>query len=520
MCVARRRACHHDDVMAEERAVLVAWLARTRPAEPIEVVETHISVVALQGDRAYKLKKPVRFAFVDLSTPELREADCRREVELNRRFAPDVYLGVTPLTDASGGVVDHVVEMRRLPESRRLSVLAGEPDGGGACVDALARALASAHAHAPTGGEIDDAVSADAISELWELGIAQLAPYEDEVVSSEVAQCVATAARSYIAGRGSLFAARIAQGRARDGHGDLLADDVFCLDDGPRAIDCLEFDDRLRYCDTLADAAFLAMDLERLQRPDLAKMFLETHRRATGDDWPVTLAHFYVAYRAHVRAKVACLRFTQGDEGASALARQLVALAHAHLDEGRVRLVLVGGAPGSGKTTLAADIARRTGWQVFHSDDVRKELAGAGRAHELDGRLDEGIYTPAITDQTYDRLLALAREALGLGRCVVLDASWSDRSRRADARAAALELSSDLIAIECAAPEATRVERAAQRAVRGTDSSDAGPSIARALGVRFEPWPDAIRIDTTPPADVVSGQALSHLRAPGCEHAT
>src|SRR5690606_13545776 len=169
---------------------------------------------------------------------------------------------------------------------------------------------------------------------------------------------------------------RVAAGRACDGHGDLLADDVFCLDDGPQVLDCLEFDDALRYEDVLADVAFMAMDLERLGRADLAEHFLDAYRRAAGEDWPASLAHHHIAYRAQVRAKVTAIRAQQGDAGSVDAARALLKLCFDHLEAGRVRLILVGGAPGTGKSTLAAGLAASLGATVLRSDVIRKERAG------------------------------------------------------------------------------------------------------------------------------------------------
>ena len=162
-----------------------------------------------------------------------------------------------------------------------------------------------------------------------------------------------------------LFAGRISDRRIVDGHADLLADDIFCLPDGPALLDCLEFDDRLRYVDGIDDAAFLAMDLEFLGRPDLAAHFLGRYLAEARDDAPESLRHFYIAYRAVVRAKVDCVRHTQGGAGAADSARAHLRVAREHLREGTVRLILVGGGPGTGKTTLARGIADRVGAQVI-----------------------------------------------------------------------------------------------------------------------------------------------------------
>ena len=509
----------NDQTVTDIRTELRGWLARRDPETPVHLVETHMSLLAFQGERVFKVKKPVRFAFADLSTPELRRADCEREVVLNRRFTPDVYLGVLPVTDDAGAVVDHAVEMVRLPDDRRLSALVACGDSPEACLARLARDVATVHRTAPTGGVIDAAARADAIAALWRAGIGQLRPYEDTVLPGPVARCVGSLALRYVAGRAPLFDTRIAAGRARDGHGDLLADDIFCLDDGPRAIDCLEFDDTLRYGDGLADAAFLAMDLERLGRHDLAFTFLDDYRHAAADTWPDSLAHMYVAYRAHVRAKVGCLRHDQGDPDAAAAARSLLGLAHRHLEAGRVRLVLVGGPPASGKSTLAKAIAEQTGWTLLRSDVVRKELFPDGqaqRASRVDGTLDTGLYSPRLVGRTYDTLLARARAALVLGVSVVLDASWAAEDVRAAAADLAGETASGLVALCCEAPEAVRLERARVRAERGHDESDAGPEIAAALANRFDPWPSATAVDTTRTEDVVAAAIVTDLHRDAC----
>ncbi|MGZ4533494.1 MAG: hypothetical protein ACXVXP_14250, partial [Mycobacteriaceae bacterium] len=231
------------------------------------VYETHSAVVFFFGDRAYKVKKPVDLGFLDFTTVEARRAVCHREVELNRRLAPDVYLGVAEVTDAEGMPCEWMVVMRRMPEERRLSTLVRS----GVAVDdelrALARMLAVFHAKAKRGPEIDDAGSVDGLRGRWMANLAEMEPFRGDPLEAEVIDEIADRAMRYLAGRRSLFTARVDAGLICDGHGDLSADDVFCLPDGPRALDCLEFDDRLRWVDGLDDAAFLAMDLERLGKP-------------------------------------------------------------------------------------------------------------------------------------------------------------------------------------------------------------------------------------------------------------
>ena len=476
---------------------------------PAAVAETHVAVVFFVGDRAYKLKKPVRTGFLDFRSRQARLDACRREVALNRRIAADVYLGVADLCGPDGEPYDHLVVMRRMPADRRLSslVAAGRPVD-----DELARLadlLARFHDRCPTSPEVEEAAGRDAQAARWEANAAEMAPFAGHVFDEDRAGEVLALARRYLAGRRPAFDRRIARGRARDGHGDLLADDIFCLDDGPRVLDCLEFDDRLRYGDVLADVAFLAMDLERLGRPDLATLFLDEYARTARDHWPASLAHHYIAYRAQVRAKVACLRWEQGDAGSAATADALVALARDHLRAGRVRLVLVGGLPGTGKTTVATAVGGQLGAAVLRSDEVRKELAGLDRLTAAPAPLDEGLYDPSMTAATYAELLCRARGLLGQGQTVVLDASWRHPSWREEARRLARDTSSDLVELRCVAPLEVAVERVARRRARGGDPSDASPEVARALAAEEQGWTSATDLDTSQPRAAVVRDAMA-----------
>ncbi len=483
---------------------LLAWLRAREPAEPVAIDETHISLVAFQGDRVYKLKKNVRFPFVDLSTEELRREDCEREVLLNRRLAPDVYLGTETMIDGRGSP-EPVVVMRRLPGTRRLSQLAHRPDDATVCVRALASLLGKFHAACATGGGIDDVATRDAVLARWRHEFAESAQWKGDILSDSTFARVSRLVERYVAGRAPLFDERIAQGRIRDGHGDLLADDVFCLPDGPRVLDCLEFSDLLRYGDVLADIAFLAMDLERLGHAELARQFLDEYRAVTHTDWPRSLEHFYIAYRAYVRAKVAAI------SGDPPRARQLLGLGVAHLDAGRVRFVLVGGPPATGKTTLARALGDTTGWPVLRSDEIRKQLGAAGADVDTRAPLDEGIYTPDWTARTYTTMCDRARHLLGRSVSVVADASWGDPQWRENAASIADETASDLVELCCRAPLEITAARAARRAAASTDLSDADARLTAELTARFPPWPAARTLDTTLAPDDAEALALEAI---------
>jgi uncharacterized protein len=252
------------------------------------------------------------------------------------------------------------------------------------------------------------------------------------------------------------------------------------------------------------------MDLERLGRPDLAERFLAAYREHAHDTWPVSLCHHHVAYRAQVRAKVSAIRAGQGGGGEES-ARCLLALARRHLSAGAVRLVLVGGLPGTGKSTLATGLADALGATVLRSDELRKELAGLPPTQAAGAGFGEGIYCPEATAATYSEMLARAGVALGLGESVVLDASWTAEPWRARARELAARRSADLVEIRCHTDAAVAARRIRRRLVTGGDASDATPAIAAKLARVEDPWPGAIDLDTSRGPGEALVQALAGI---------
>jgi predicted kinase len=305
-------------------------------------------------------------------------------------------------------------------------------------------------------------------------------------------------AAEFISGRASLFNRRIEEGCIVDGHGDLLADDIFCVAGEPALLDCLEFDDELRYVDRNDDAAFLAMDLEFLGCKDLGDHLLERYVARSADTAPSSLRDFYIAYRAVVRAKVDCVRLSQGKSEAAADATRHLDIATQHLEKGAVRLALIGGGPGTGKSTLAGALAEKVGAQVISTDDVRRELRDSGAISGDAGVLDAGLYSPVNVATVYEVVLRRARVCLGNGQSVILDGTWHDRQMRASAHRIAAQTHSAVVEVVCS----TTVDLASGRVkTRQPGNSDATPEIAAALAARHNHWHTAHRMDTSRPLE-------------------
>ncbi|QLL10311.1 nucleoside monophosphate kinase [Mycobacterium vicinigordonae] len=463
----------------------------------IELHETHTGVVVLAGDRAYKAKKPVLTDFLDFRTTEQREHACRREVELNSRLSPHSYLGIARLSDPAGGPDEPVIVMRRYGDDDRLATKVTRGENIESILDTIARVLARFHERAERGPAISAQGGVAAIDRRWSDNITELkrfASEHDSPILPESVDRVGQLAEQYLAGRTALIDRRVDEAAIIDGHGDLLAADIFWTGGQPEILDCLEFDDQLRYVDRIDDAAFLAMDLEFLGRKDLGDYFLNCYRSYAADTAPPSLRDFYIAYRAGVRAKVDCVRLTQGHRASGADAARHLAIAAEHLRDGAVRLALVGGNPGTGKSTVARNLAQGVGARVISTDDVRRELRESGAITGESGILNEGLYSPDNIAVVYTEAMRRAHNLLSHGQSVILDGTWGNPQYRAAANALARQTHSVLVEIVCSAA----VDVAAERIqTRQPGTSEVTAPIAGAMAARRNGWGTAHIVDTS-----------------------
>jgi predicted kinase len=400
--------------------------------------------------------------------------------------------------------------MRRMPEDRRLSNMLTDPDAVRGQLSALAKTLAAFHSTAERGPAIAAEGTPRCLRERWESLIEPLQSLPADIVDTARIGRIRHLAARYIDGRTALLHSRINAGRIVDGHGDLLAEDIFDLPDGFRVLDCLDFDDRLRYIDVVDDIAFLAMDLEFRGHRDLAERFLLDYLAAAADPAPVSLIDHYIAYRAMVRAKVDVIRLAQGEVTARPRAHHHLDIGLRHLERSRIRLALVGGLPGTGKTTLAKALAAETGAVAISSDTVRGQLRDTGAVTGEIGVFGKGAYNAEAKAAVYREMLARARSFLGQGIPVVMDASWNSATERDHAAEMAAELAADVIEICCECPQSEAARRIRHR--RGSDS-DATEAIASAMSATQSPWPTATTIDTSSEPSTSTAAALQTWRA-------
>ena len=465
------------------------------------IIETHASVLIFLGDRVYKIKKPISLPFLDLRTAGQRRATLSSELHLNRRLSPDVYLGLAEFVEPDGQS-EPVLCMRRLPHDRRLSTLIRT----GLCTDrevrTIAHDLVAFHQSCEVVAPASTIGSWAHLASLWQDSF-EVLEGQSLLFSPGQISAVRTLAADYLDGRWSLLESRRRAGKIRDGHGDLLADDIFLLPDGARILDCLEFDPELRCGDTLLDAAFLAMDIERCGSSTLAQVFLDEYRSRSEDDAPISLAHYYIAYRALVRAKVTVLRVEQGDAAAADDARAFVEIASKHLKAGQVTLTVVSGLPASGKSTLAGLLHER--WQatrtciLLQSDVIRDEVAPM-RAGLSDG-IENGRYSPSARAAVYHAMLQRAESALRSGTDVILDATCTDSWARAAVEDLARSCHARLLALRCQIPAEVAQERLARR-IRGAEArSEADSSVYNRLADSSTTWTAAHPINTSAGVD-------------------
>ena len=455
----------------------------------VELVQTHVSYVFIAGDFVYKLKKPVRFSFIDCTETAQRRHLCDEEIRLNRRLAPDVYVGRHPIfrtgdgyalgkpSDDSPDAVDHVVKMRRLPAEQMLDRMLVR----GSVNRATIRAIANVVVNFFNASSAIHATKLRSAAMVWRIIIGELAECEQPVgqtLTPEQFEGIESFCRGFIASHWTMLNERARRGRVREGHGDLRCEHI-CIEKGKISIfDCVEFSERLRTCDLASEIAFLAMDLDRLGASALADELVAAVVESTRDEELPLLMPFYKCYRAIIRGVVESLRSREAEVEprergeAIAIARTYFALASSYARDSAPALVVVCGLSGSGKSTIAKAMQIRFGFPIVSSDLIRKKLLSIPPDHSAADSYRSGVYALGHIDTVYAAMLDSAEHQVRSGGGVILDATYQDPAHRTAARNLAERLGVPILFIECRARDAEIRRRLIERK-KANDPSDA-----------------------------------------------
>jgi uncharacterized protein len=466
--------------------------------EKVELIQTQMSFIFLAGDFAYKLKKPVNFGYLDYTTLEKRHFLCERELKLNRRLCPETYISVLAITqknntigfEKNGDIIDYVVKMRVLPRNQMLNVLLEKDMVSTEMMSGLAQKLSSFHQQAETSNVISTFGDITSITYNTEENFNQTEKSIGRTISERKYEHIRKFTRRFLSENSPLFTNRVKAGKIRDCHGDLHAAHI-CFVNDICIYDCIEFNDRFRYGDVASEIAFLAMDIDHYGRADISSDFVDYYVNYSGDTDLARLLPFYKCYRAYVRGKVESFKLDdhliipEDKEIACRAAHGYFNLASFYT-RSRPTLIITVGVTGTGKTTLAKELAKHTGASVISSDVIRKQLAGIPINRHVYDSFDEGIYSTEFTRKTYDTMLSQGGHLLETGKSVILDATFISHSEREKARNLAEENGADFYVLEYRTNEEVIKKRLAQRQ-KETSISDGRLEILSPQIKQFEP---------------------------------
>jgi aminoglycoside phosphotransferase family enzyme/predicted kinase len=506
------------EVSPADQAVLIEALRDPalydHPVRDIRIRETHISWVILTGSYAYKIKKAVDFGFLDFSTLAKRHFYCLEELRLNRRFAPDLYIDVLPLTGdlhqpqwgGAGRPIEYAVRMRQFPQHGLLSAIAAQRGLTPAHADEIALLVAGMHAQVDCATPDSPHGRPDDVHHWVMENFAHIRPSLFNTDDLQFLDRVGAWCTRMFHRCGSLIDRRRQNGYVRECHGDLHLGNLAMVDGRITPFDGIEFNPQLRWIDVMSEVAFLFMDLQERGYTGLAWRFLNGYLRQTGDYAGIELLDYYLVYRALVRAKVAILRLAQ--PGLDMVEQQAVReeyqsymdLASRCTGPRRCALIITHGLSGSGKSWYAEQLVERLGAIRIRSDVERKRLHGYKPEADTASGIGSGIYTSAASMRTYEQLARLARHVIDSGYPVIIDATFLKREQRERFRQLATGTGVPLVILACSASQDTLRQRILMRQAADTDPSEAGIAVLESQLQSQEPLGEDELADVLSPA--------------------
>ncbi|MEN8108678.1 MAG: AAA family ATPase [Pseudomonadota bacterium] len=483
-----------DSALAEQAELIAALRDPARyphPVSNLQVLETHISWVILTGSFAYKIKKAVDFGFLDFSTLQKRRFYCEEELRLNRRFAPDLYLQVMPLTGSrqqpqwcgSGQPLEYAVRMRQFPQAGLLSEVAARQALSTAHIDELALLVAAMHVQVAVAGA-DSSYGLPHDVRHWVMeNFSHIRPLLVSAEQQQELRQLEDWCRQEFGHEHTLLDERRRDGFVRECHGDLHLGNLALIEGRITPFDGIEFNPQLAWIDVMSEVAFLFMDLQDRGYAGFAWRFLNGYLQQSGDYAGVRLLPYYLVYRALVRAKVAVLRLGQAglDAGAGQAAREeyntYLQLARQYTQDRRPAMIITNGVSGSGKSWYAARLAEQFGAIRVRSDVERKRLFGFAADADTGSGIQSGIYSTSASDKTYTELARLSQHILAAGYPVIVDAAFLKRAERERFRQLAADLQVAFVMLSCSAPESVLRQRLQARQAASNDPSEAGIAV-------------------------------------------
>ncbi len=457
------------------------------PVQQFDIFETHISWVLLTGPYAYKIKKPVDFGFLDFSTLEKRRCYCEEEIRLNRRLAPQLYIGMIRITgspeqprlDGGGPVIEYAVKMHQFEQANQFDRMLTNNLLTMEHIDRVADKLAEFHNNTAVADNARHFGSPEAVQQPVAENFLQIRPLiSDQHDIKRLEQLRKWSKYTHLS-LAQVIQSRKDDGYVRECHGDMHLANIAMYKNDVVIFDCLEFNDNLRWIDVMSETAFLLMDLDEHDSNQLASRFLNHYLQYTGDYAGMKVLRYYLVYRAMVRAKVACLRLAQKDlrqdekDQAYAQFHKYLLLAQQYIQPHHAALVITHGLSGSGKTTITQPILEKIGAIRIRSDVERKRLHGLSAAEKSGSGIDSGLYTTQTSEQTYQRLADLAGIIIQAGYSVIVDAAFLKHDQRDIFQTLAGNLDVPYIIIDFQAPEELLRKWITERAAEGQDASEA-----------------------------------------------